>query len=125
MPNVTVSCRDCLGGGKPTHILDGDGVACLSGLPLLPPPSAELTTVWGTSEDQGCHAVGQESHTEGCSVEQPAPAPFSSLPQSLPQVQHKFTSKTVCDPASFSSGEVGRGEGYGVRVKAVLHSPTP
>ncbi|XP_054134369.1 rac GTPase-activating protein 1-like [Melozone crissalis] len=59
---------------------------------------AELTTVWGTSEDPGSRAAGQESHTEGSSVGQPAPAPFPSPPRSLPAVQHKFTSKTVIRP---------------------------
>ncbi|XP_066045360.1 rac GTPase-activating protein 1-like isoform X2 [Chamaea fasciata] len=59
---------------------------------------AELTTVWGTSEDLSCRAAGLESHTEGSSVSQPAPAPFPSPPQSLPPVQHKFTSKTVIRP---------------------------
>ncbi|XP_058277347.1 rac GTPase-activating protein 1-like isoform X2 [Hirundo rustica] len=76
----------------------GHRASTRAGLPPLPPPSAELTTVWGTSEDQGCHATGQESHTEGSSVGQPAPAPFPSTPQSFPPVQHKFTSKTVIRP---------------------------
>ncbi|KAM7049326.1 rac GTPase-activating protein 1-like isoform 2-T2 [Acridotheres tristis] len=55
---------------------------------------AEMTT----GEDLGCRAVGQENHTEGSSVGQPAPAPFPSPPRSLPPVQHKFTSKTVIRP---------------------------
>ncbi|XP_075367975.1 rac GTPase-activating protein 1-like [Mycteria americana] len=59
---------------------------------------AELTTVWGTSEDPGCHGPGQESHTEGGSAGQPVPAPFLSPPQGLPQLQHQFTSKTVIRP---------------------------
>ncbi|XP_037999598.1 rac GTPase-activating protein 1-like isoform X2 [Motacilla alba alba] len=75
----------------------GHRVSTHAGLPPRPPPSAELTTVWGTSEDLGCHAVGQESHTEGSSAGQPAPVPFSP-PRSLPPVQHKFTSKTVIRP---------------------------
>lgn len=91
-------------------------MACLSGLPPLPPPSAELTTVWGTSEDLGCHAAGQESHAEG-TVGQSAPAHFPSPPQSLSPVQHKFTSKMVRDSASLSSGGVGRGENYGVGAR--------
>ncbi|XP_039553468.1 rac GTPase-activating protein 1-like isoform X2 [Passer montanus] len=69
-----------------------------AGLPPRPPPCAELTTVCGTSEDLSCHAAGQESHTEGSPVGQPAPAPFPSPPRSLPPVQHKFTSKTVIRP---------------------------
>lgn len=81
--------------------------------------------VWGTNEDLGCHAVGQESHTGGSSVGQPAPAPFPSPPQSLPPVQHKFTSKTVSDPASLSLGRWARGESHGVGSKAVLHPPMP
>ncbi|XP_066045361.1 rac GTPase-activating protein 1-like isoform X3 [Chamaea fasciata] len=76
----------------------GHRVSTRAGLPPLPPPSAELTTVWGTSEDLSCRAAGLESHTEGSSVSQPAPAPFPSPPQSLPPVQHKFTSKTVIRP---------------------------
>ncbi|KAM4776042.1 rac GTPase-activating protein 1-like isoform 4-T4 [Cyanocitta cristata] len=76
----------------------GHRVSTRAGLPPLPPASAELTTVWGTNEDLGCHAAGQESHTEGSSVGQPEPAPFPSPPQSLPPVQHKFTSKTVIRP---------------------------
>ncbi|XP_074766900.1 rac GTPase-activating protein 1-like [Athene noctua] len=59
---------------------------------------AELTTVWGTSEDLGCHALGQESHTEGGSMGQPAPAPFTSPPQGLPPLQHQFISKMVIRP---------------------------
>ncbi|XP_049659631.1 rac GTPase-activating protein 1-like [Accipiter gentilis] len=59
---------------------------------------AELTTVWGTSEDPGCRAPGQESHTEGSSVGQPAPEAFPSPPQGLPPLQHQFTSKTVIRP---------------------------
>ncbi|KAM6259391.1 rac GTPase-activating protein 1-like [Spheniscus humboldti] len=59
---------------------------------------AELTTVWGTSEDPGCHAPGQESHTEGGSVGQPVPAPFPSPPRGLPPLHHQFTSKTVIRP---------------------------
>lgn len=121
MPNATVSCRDSLGGGKPP----GDEVAYLSGVPPLPPPSAEMTTVWGTGEDLGHRAEGQESHTEGSSVGQPAPASFPSPPQSLPPVQHKFTSKTVRDPGSLSPGELGRGESYGVEGRTVIHSPAP
>ncbi|XP_031361180.2 rac GTPase-activating protein 1 [Lonchura striata] len=76
----------------------GHRVSTHAGLPPRPPPSAELTTVWGTSEDLGRPAAGQESHTEGSSVGQPAPAPFPSPPRSLPPVQHKFTSKTVIRP---------------------------
>ncbi|KAL9848180.1 rac GTPase-activating protein 1-like isoform 3-T3 [Geothlypis trichas] len=76
----------------------GRRVSAHAGLPPQPPPSAELTTVWGTSEDLGCRAAGQESHTEGSSVGQPAPAPFPSPPPSLPAVQHKFTSKTMIRP---------------------------
>ncbi|XP_040417589.1 rac GTPase-activating protein 1-like isoform X1 [Cygnus olor] len=59
---------------------------------------AELTTVWGASEDLGSRAPGQDSHTEGGSVGQPAPVPFASPPPSLPQPQHQFTSKTVIRP---------------------------
>ncbi|XP_063197857.1 rac GTPase-activating protein 1-like [Chroicocephalus ridibundus] len=59
---------------------------------------AELTTAWATSEDLGCHAPGQESHTEGSSAEKPASAPFPSLPRGLPSLQHQFTSKTVIRP---------------------------
>uniref|UniRef100_A0A8C5U755 Rac GTPase-activating protein 1 n=1 Tax=Malurus cyaneus samueli TaxID=2593467 RepID=A0A8C5U755_9PASS len=84
-------------GSLPTSQLT-DGVVSLSGLPPLPPPSAELTTVCGTNEDLGCHSVEQESRTEGSSVGQPAPAPFPSPPQSIPPIQHKFTSKTVIRP---------------------------
>ncbi|XP_064574207.1 rac GTPase-activating protein 1-like isoform X1 [Zonotrichia leucophrys gambelii] len=76
----------------------GHRVSAHAGVPPQPPPSAELTTVWGTSEDPGSRAAGQESHTEGSSVGQPAPAPFPSPPRSLPAVQHKFTSKTVIRP---------------------------
>ena len=78
----------------------GAGVVCLSGPPPLPSLSAELTTVWGTSEDLGCHVPGRESHTEGSSVGQPAPTPFPSSPRGFPPLQHQFTSKTVCVPAS-------------------------
>ncbi|XP_074728398.1 rac GTPase-activating protein 1-like [Strix uralensis] len=59
---------------------------------------AELTTVWGTSDDLGCRAPGQESHTEAGSMGQPAPTPFTSPPQGLPPLQHQFTSKTVIRP---------------------------
>lgn len=65
------------------------------GSPPLPPLSAEPATAWGTSEDSGGRAPGQDSHTEGGSVGQPAPAPFTSPPPSLLQPQHQFTSKTV------------------------------
>ncbi|KAM6332857.1 rac GTPase-activating protein 1-like [Podargus strigoides] len=72
---------------------------CLSGPPPLPPLSADLTTVWGTSEDVGHRAMGQESHTEGDpSAGQPVPAAFPSLPQGPPLLQHQFTSKTVIRP---------------------------
>ncbi|KAM6070397.1 rac GTPase-activating protein 1-like [Chlamydotis macqueenii] len=64
----------------------------------VPPLSAELTPVWGTSEDPGCGAPGPESHTNSSSAGQPAPAPFHSPPQGLPQLQHQFTSKTVIRP---------------------------
>ncbi|XP_039237766.1 rac GTPase-activating protein 1 [Pipra filicauda] len=76
----------------------GHRVSMRAGLPPLPPPSEELTTACSTSEAHGCRAPGQESHTEGSSVGQPAPAPFPSPPQSLPTVQHQFTSKTVIRP---------------------------
>ncbi|XP_067154657.1 rac GTPase-activating protein 1-like isoform X2 [Apteryx mantelli] len=59
---------------------------------------AELTTVWGTSEDQGCRAPGHESHTEDGSAGQPAPAPCPSPPRGLPPLQHQFTSKTIIRP---------------------------
>ncbi|XP_071896938.1 rac GTPase-activating protein 1-like isoform X1 [Anas platyrhynchos] len=59
---------------------------------------AEPATAWGTSEDSGGRAPGQDSHTEGGSVGQPAPAPFTSPPPSLLQPQHQFTSKTVIRP---------------------------
>lgn len=65
------------------------------GSPPLPPLSAEPATAWGTSEDSGGRAPGQDSHTEGSSGGQPAPAPFTSPPPSLLQPQHQFTSKTV------------------------------
>lgn len=65
------------------------------GSPPLPSLSAEPATAWGTSEDSGGRAPGQDSHTEGGSVGQPAPAPFTSPPPSLLQPQHQFTSKTV------------------------------
>uniref|UniRef100_A0A8B9SJJ9 Rac GTPase-activating protein 1 n=1 Tax=Anas platyrhynchos TaxID=8839 RepID=A0A8B9SJJ9_ANAPL len=45
--------------------------------------------------DSGGRAPGQDSHTEGSSGGQPAPAPFTSPPPSLLQPQHQFTSKTV------------------------------
>lgn len=76
------------------------GVVCLSGLPPRPFLSAELTAVWGTSEEPGCRAPGQESYTEGGSAEQPVPAPIPSAPRGHPLRQHQFTSKTVCAPAS-------------------------
>ncbi|KAK4817424.1 hypothetical protein QYF61_013491, partial [Mycteria americana] len=76
--------------------------------------SAELTTVWGTSEDPGCHGPGQESHTEGGSAGQPVPAPFLSPPQGLPQLQHQFTSKTVHALASLPPlGRYRKGSGAG------------
>ncbi|XP_068805700.1 rac GTPase-activating protein 1-like isoform X2 [Struthio camelus] len=59
---------------------------------------AELTTVWGTSEGQGCCAPGQESGTEGGSAGRPAPAPFPSPPQGLAALQHQFASKTIIRP---------------------------
>ncbi|XP_021146418.2 rac GTPase-activating protein 1 isoform X1 [Columba livia] len=59
---------------------------------------AELTTVWGTSEEPGCRAPGQESYTEGGSAEQPVPAPIPSAPRGHPLCQHQFTSKTVIRP---------------------------
>ncbi|XP_065494100.1 rac GTPase-activating protein 1-like [Caloenas nicobarica] len=59
---------------------------------------AELTTVWGTSEEPGCRAPGQDSHTEGGSAEQPVPAPIPSPPRGHPPRQHQFTSKTVIRP---------------------------
>ncbi|XP_064370889.1 rac GTPase-activating protein 1-like isoform X2 [Dromaius novaehollandiae] len=59
---------------------------------------AELTTVWGTSGDQGCCAPARESHTEDSSVGQPAPAPLPSPPRGLPPLQHQFTSKTIIRP---------------------------
>ncbi|XP_053926495.1 rac GTPase-activating protein 1 isoform X5 [Cuculus canorus] len=59
---------------------------------------AELTTAWGTGEDPSCHAPGQESHTVGGSEGQPVPAHFPSPPQTLPKLQHEFTSKTVIRP---------------------------
>ncbi|KAM6397104.1 rac GTPase-activating protein 1-like [Pluvialis apricaria] len=59
---------------------------------------AELTTVWDTKENLGCSALGQESHTEGGSAGQPAPAPLTSPPRGLPPLQHQFTSKTVIRP---------------------------
>lgn len=96
----------------------GAGAVCLSGRPPLPPLFAELTTVWGTSEDPGCHAPGQESHTEGGSVGQPVPAPFPSPPRGLPPLHHQFTSKTVRAPASFPPlhcyGEGSRAGGVGL-----------
>ncbi|KAI6065133.1 Rac GTPase-activating protein 1-like protein [Aix galericulata] len=55
---------------------------------------AEPAAAWGTSEDSGGRAPGQDSHTEGGSGGQPAPAPFTSPPPSLLQPQHQFTSKT-------------------------------
>ncbi|XP_071667044.1 rac GTPase-activating protein 1-like isoform X2 [Patagioenas fasciata] len=59
---------------------------------------AELTMVWGTSEEPGCRAPGQESYTEGGSAEQPVPAPIPSPPRGHPLRQHQFTSKTVIRP---------------------------
>lgn len=90
--------------------------------------SAELTTVQGTSEDLGCHAPGQESHTEGSPVGQPAPAPFPSPPQGLPPRQHQFASKTVrVPPLSWLlwKKEPGRGSGLGWVAKALLPPPRP
>ncbi|XP_061225952.1 rac GTPase-activating protein 1-like [Neopsephotus bourkii] len=60
---------------------------------------AEPITVWGTSEDPGCHAAVQESHTESSSTGQPAPAHFSP-PPGLPPLQHQFSSKMVIRPES-------------------------
>ncbi|XP_030310345.1 rac GTPase-activating protein 1 [Calypte anna] len=60
---------------------------------------AELTTVWGTSEDRGCCVPGQESNTDTrSSAGQPAPPAFPSPPRRLPPIQHQFTSKTVIRP---------------------------
>ncbi|XP_065528934.1 rac GTPase-activating protein 1-like [Lathamus discolor] len=59
---------------------------------------AEPITVWGTSEDPGCHAAVQESHAGSSSTGQPAPAPFLSPPPGLPPLQHQFTSKMVIRP---------------------------
>lgn len=115
-------------GSLPTSQL-GAGVVCFSGPHPLPPLSAELTTVWGTSEDPGCRALGQESHTEGSSVGQPAPEAFPSPPQGLPPLQHQFTSKTVCVPASLPSlgcyVERSWGGGAGLGRGAKLSSIRP
>ncbi|XP_030342792.1 rac GTPase-activating protein 1-like isoform X2 [Strigops habroptila] len=59
---------------------------------------AEPTMAWGTSEDLGCHAPVQESHTESSSMGQPAPAPFLSPSPGLPPLQHQFMSKMVIRP---------------------------
>ncbi|XP_075286659.1 rac GTPase-activating protein 1 [Opisthocomus hoazin] len=59
---------------------------------------ADLTMVWGTSQDLGCRAAGQESHTDGGSAGQPVPAPCSSPPRGLLPLQHQFASKTVIRP---------------------------
>ncbi|XP_069717358.1 rac GTPase-activating protein 1-like isoform X2 [Phaenicophaeus curvirostris] len=64
----------------------------------LPLPSAELTTAWGTGEDPSCCAPEQKSQCEGGSEEQPVPPHFPSPPQTLPKLQHEFTSKTVIRP---------------------------
>ncbi|XP_009882468.1 PREDICTED: rac GTPase-activating protein 1-like [Charadrius vociferus] len=88
----------------------GHRVSTHAGPPPLPSLSAELTTVWGTKEDPGCCAPGQESHTEGGSTGQPAPAPFPSPPRGILPLQHQFTSKTVCAPASLHlPGRYGEG----------------
>uniref|UniRef100_A0A8C3L5E3 Phorbol-ester/DAG-type domain-containing protein n=1 Tax=Chrysolophus pictus TaxID=9089 RepID=A0A8C3L5E3_CHRPC len=59
---------------------------------------AELTTVWGTSEDRGGRASAQESQAEGGSVGQLAPGPPRSPPPDLPSPQHHFSSKMVIRP---------------------------
>ncbi|XP_064020533.1 rac GTPase-activating protein 1-like isoform X3 [Pogoniulus pusillus] len=58
----------------------------------------EVTTLCDTGKDLKCHALGQETNTEGGSVGQPAAASFPSPPQALPPCQHHFTSKTVIRP---------------------------
>ncbi|XP_053926493.1 rac GTPase-activating protein 1 isoform X3 [Cuculus canorus] len=103
MPNATVlgqlgCCRGCLEVGSLLTAQPGAGMVCLAEPALLPPLSAELTTAWGTGEDPSCHAPGQESHTVGGSEGQPVPAHFPSPPQTLPKLQHEFTSKTVIRP---------------------------
>ncbi|XP_014809724.1 PREDICTED: rac GTPase-activating protein 1-like isoform X2 [Calidris pugnax] len=59
---------------------------------------AGLTTPHTTSEDPGCRAPGQESHTKGSSPGKLALAPFPLPPPGLPSLQHQFTSKTVIRP---------------------------
>ncbi|XP_031455447.1 rac GTPase-activating protein 1-like isoform X2 [Phasianus colchicus] len=59
---------------------------------------AELTTVWGTSDDRGGCASAQESQAEGSSVGQPAPGPSRSPPPDLPSPRHHFSSKMVIRP---------------------------
>uniref|UniRef100_A0A8C9ENK2 Rac GTPase activating protein 1 n=1 Tax=Pavo cristatus TaxID=9049 RepID=A0A8C9ENK2_PAVCR len=59
---------------------------------------AELTTVWGTGEDQGGRALTQERQAEGGSVGQPAPGPPQSPPPGLPSPQHHFSSKMIIRP---------------------------
>ncbi|XP_010022021.1 PREDICTED: rac GTPase-activating protein 1-like, partial [Nestor notabilis] len=71
---------------------------CFSGSPPLHPLSAEPIMVSGTSEDPGCHAPVQDSHTESSSMGQPAPSPFISPPPGLPTLQHQYTSKMVIRP---------------------------
>ncbi|KAM9010410.1 rac GTPase-activating protein 1-like [Ara ararauna] len=69
---------------------------------------AELITVWGTSEDPGCHAPVQENSSMG----QPAPAPFLSPPPGLPPLQHQFTSKMVIrsEPCGVCSSRIRFGK---------------
>ena len=130
MPNAAVPgqlgcCSGSLGGGKPPHI----PVRSLGGLPsrgspLLPSPSADLTMVWGTSQDLGCRAAGQESHTDGGSAGQPVPAPCSSPPRGLLPLQHQFASKTVRAPASrLLWAATEKGDGQEERVWGEQSSP--
>lgn len=98
------------------------GQFAFSGPPPLPPLSAELTTVWGTSEDPGCRALGQESHTEGGSAGQPVPAPFPSPPRGPPPLQHQFTSKTVRAPAQRREWDRGSGSGWGEKFCSIPHA---
>ncbi|KAM8806949.1 rac GTPase-activating protein 1 [Eudromia elegans] len=59
---------------------------------------AELTTAWGSGEEQAGPAPGQGSRTEDGSARAPAPVPVSPPPRGPPPPQHQFISKTIIRP---------------------------
>lgn len=92
---------------------------------------AELTTVWGTSENRGGRALVQESQAEGSSVGQPAPGPPHSPPPDFPSPQHHFSSKMVraehpllsLDPMVRGASNGQSGAGPSPRLPTPGHPP--